>query len=202
MSDPFHIIVHVIILSIVNIKILISAAFTVNRNSIYTSYGKSFCALWVINSISLTNCPFLATNVVIAFLSRVDEVVTQTGGVQTIREIWAVDAPFQSSRYSETVVQTLWYIYIYIYLMTLCRGHHTSSLLISNVWRQFHHVEWWSVVLSHTGLMNRRGCFWQPAVTVVLKSVRWTHEAFAIISHSAVLSLPSGHLAEAQWELT
>lgn len=38
--------------------------------------------------------------------------------------------------------------------MTLRRGHHTGSHLKSNVWRHFHHVEWWSVVITQTGLMN------------------------------------------------
>lgn len=47
-----------------------------------------------------------------------------------------------------------------------------------------------------------RVCFWQPAVLVLLKSVRGTHETLPMNSHSLVLSPPStGHLAEAQREL-
>lgn len=45
------------------------------------------------------------------------------------------------------------------------------------------------------------GCFWQPADIMLPKCVRLTHETLAINSHSSVLSPPSGHLAEAQWEL-
>lgn len=79
--------------------------------------------------------------------------MTQTGGVQTIREMWAADAPFPSNRYSRTQIhmmqKQIWCI------LWPSAEDITPAVSWSDVRRQFYHVEGWSVVIYHTGLMNR-----------------------------------------------
>lgn len=78
---------------------------------------------------------------------RVAEAVTPTEGVQTVWEIWAVDASFPSNRQD------------------------TDLRFKSNVWTRFHVAEWWSLLISQIGLMNRIVCVFCQAQSSCCRDV-------------------------------